>query len=252
MNNQRKIAYEGMIAETVNFIGFDGELIGGYMARPLGKGSYPGVIVIHEVFGLVEQIKEIVRKFTAHGYIAMAPDLYYREGPGEPEKISAGVRQSGGLADSRVIGDLEGAANALISASTCSGKIGCIGYCSGGRQTLLFACNTKKLSAAVDCYGGRVITDEINEKQPKAVIDMIADLSCPLLGLFGAADSNPSPEHVARLEKELKKYGKDYKFHTYPADTGHGFFADFRPSYRQESAVDGWKRIFDFYSLHLQ
>ncbi len=248
----RKVDYEGMLAETIRLPGKNGDIISGYMARPLGSGPYPGVIVIHEVFGLVEHTKELVRKFTAHGYIAISPDLYHREGPGDPEDVLATIRQMGGAPDSRVIGDLEGAVTALCSIATCSGKIGCIGHCSGGRQTLLFACNTRSLSAAVDCYGGRIITDELTPNQPKAVIDMIAGLSCPLLGLFGVLDANPAPEHVARLEKELKKHNKKYEFKSYAPDTGHGFFADYRPSYRQESAVDGWQRIFDFFGRHLR
>ncbi|MDP2918612.1 MAG: dienelactone hydrolase family protein [Dehalococcoidia bacterium] len=251
MTTRRIPDYEGMLAETVLFAGDKEATIGGYIARPLGGGLHPGVIVIHEVFGLVEHTKEIARKFAAHGYIALAPDLYYREGPGELEKIVAGVRQQGGVPDARLIGDLEGAVNALRSVADCNGKIGCIGYCSGGRQTLLFACNTKNLSAAVDCYGGRVITDELNPNQPRAVIDMIASLSCPLLGLFGEMDQNPSPQHVSRLEEELKKYGKTYEFKRFEGDVGHGFFADYRPSYRQAAAVEGWQRIFDFYGRYL-
>lgn len=251
MSAQRRMPYEGMLAETVSFAGDKGAIMGGYMARPLGAGLYPGVIVIHEIFGLVEHTKELVRKFAAHGYIALAPDLYSREPPGDPETTTAAVRQRGGLPDSQVIGDLEGCVIALRSLFTGSGKIGCIGYCSGGRQTLLFASNTKNLAAAVDCYGGRVITDELTPNQPKAVIDMVVNLSCPLLGLFGESDANPSPQHVARLEAELKKYKKEYEIKSYPPDTGHGFFGDYRPSYRQESAVDGWKRIFDFFGRYL-
>ncbi len=251
MVSQRRLNYEGMLAETVSFAGDKGDIIGGYMARPLGAGPYPGVIVIHEAFGLVEHTKELARKFAAHGYIAIAPDLYYREGPGQLEEVRAKIQQMGGVPDSRAIGDLEGAVKAIRSVVTGSGKFGCIGHCSGGRHTLLFACNTKNLAAAVDCYGGRVVTNELTPSQPKAVIDMIADLSCPLLGLFGQLDQNPSPEHVARLEAELKKYHKDYQFKSYPPDAGHGFFADYRPSYRQEAAVDGWQRIFDFFARHL-
>lgn len=251
MNTPRRTSYEGMIAESINFSGDNGDIIGGYLARPLGAGPYPGVIVIHEAFGLVEHTKEMARKFAAHGYIALAPDLYYREGPGDSEDISAVVRRMGGVPDSRAIGDLEGCVNALRSVVTFNGKTGCIGHCSGGRQTLLFACNTRSLSAAVNCYGGRVVTTELTPNQPKAVIDMVANLNCPLLGLFGALDANPSPEHVARLEQELKKHKKTYEFKSYPADAGHGFFADYRPSYRQEPAVDGWQRIFDFFGRHL-
>ncbi|MDO8687749.1 MAG: dienelactone hydrolase family protein, partial [Dehalococcoidales bacterium] len=98
---------------------------------------------------------------------------------------------------------------------------------------------------------GRVVTTELTPSQPKAVVHMVAKLNCPLLGLFGALDANPSPEHVARLEQELKKQKRKYEFKSYPADAGHGFFADYRPSYRQEPAVDGWQRIFDFFGKYL-
>ena len=251
MTTQRRAADDGMLAEAIKLAGDNGDIIGGYMARPLGSGPYPGVIVIHEAFGLVEHTREQVRKFAAHGYVTIAPDLYYREGPGDAEDILAVVQRMGGVPDSRAIGDLEGAITALRSVAACSGKIGCIGHCSGGRHSLLFACNTQHLAAAVNCYGGRVITDELTPNQPKAVIDMLADLSSPLLGLFGESDTNPSPEHVARLEEELKKHNKEYELKSYPADSGHGFFADYRPSYRQESAVDGWQRIFDFFGRKL-
>lgn len=243
--------YEGMLAESITFTGNGGDVLGGYLARPLDAGMHGGVVLIHEVFGLVEHTKEMARKFAGHGFIALAPDLYYREGPGELEKIVAGVRQKGGLPDAQVIGDLEGAVKTIRGIVTSNGKAGCIGHCSGGRQTLLFACNTNNLAAAVNCYGGRVVTDELTPGQPKAVIDMVKDLNCPLLGLFGAMDQNPSPQQVDRLEGELKKYGKQYEFNRYPGDVGHGFFADYRPSYRQEASVDAWRRIFDFYARNL-
>ena len=251
MASKPEMTYEGMLAETVYFPGHNGDTVGAYMARPLDSGKHPGVIVIHEVFGLVEHTKELARKFAAHGYIAIAPDLYFRYGPGVLEEVVASVRQKGGVPDAQVIGDLEGAVKAISSVVNYNGKAGCIGYCSGGRQTLLFACNTKSLAAAIPCYPGRIITDELRPTQPKAVIDMIPDLSCPVLTLSGESDQNPSPEHIARLETELKKYKKEYEIQLYPADTGHGFFADYRPSYRQAAAVDGWQRIFDFFGRNL-
>ncbi len=243
--------YEGMLAETVIIHGDGGDEIGAYLARPIGPGPYPGVIVIHEAFGLVEHTKEWVRKFAAHGYVTIAPDLFYREKPVDADDVVAAVRRLGGLPDARVIKDLEGAVATLRSVATCSDKMGCIGHCSGGRHTLLFACNSKSLSAAIDCYGGRVVTEEFTPSQPKAVIDMIAGLNCPLLGLFGQADQNPSPAHVAKLEQVVKRHNKEYEFHTYEGDVGHGFFADYRPSYRQPAAVDGWKRVFDFFGRKL-
>lgn len=244
--------YEGLLAESVSFPGHNGESIGGYLARPLGSGPYPGIILIHEAFGLVTHTKEQARKFAAAGYITVAPDLYWRNGVFDSADMQAVIKAMGALPDARVIADLEGAATFLRGMPACSGKLGCIGHCSGGRHTVLFACNSRSLSAAVDCYGGRVIPDQLTSAMPKAVIDMIPNLSCPLLGLFGESDQNPAPAHVARLEEELKKHRKTHEFKSYPPDVGHGFFADYRPSYRQAAAVDGWERIFAFFGSHLK
>jgi carboxymethylenebutenolidase len=246
------VAYGAMLAENVQFEGQDGDLISGYLARPLGAGPFPGVIVIHEVFGLVTHIKEITRKMAAHGYAALAPDLHHREGPGDPEDVAAAVRAAGGNPDARTVGDVAGAADLLRGLPYTNGKVGVIGYCSGGRQTYVVACNVPGLNAAVDCYGGRVVVapTDLNERQPTAPIDMTEGLGCPLLGLFGAEDANPSPEQVAQIEQELKRYGKSYELHTYE-NAGHGFFADYRPSYSQEAAVDGWERVFAWFDRHL-
>ncbi|MBI4497184.1 MAG: dienelactone hydrolase family protein [Chloroflexi bacterium] len=246
------VVYEGMLAETVGLTGHNGEVISGYLARPLGAGPYGGVVVIHEVFGLVEHFKELTRKIAAHGYVAIAPDLHHREGPGNPDDVAAVVRAAGGVPDERCIGDVEGAVRYLRSLPYCNGKVGAIGYCSGGRQTYLVACNIPSLNAAVACYGGRVVAtpDQLSPRQPVAPIDMTANLACPLLGLFGVEDGNPSPEHVARMEEELKRHGKTYAFHTYQ-NAGHGFFADYRPSYRVEAAADGWNRVFAWFDQYL-
>ena len=251
MTTGSKVSYEGIIAETVTYPGYSNDLIGGYMARPLGPGPYPGVLLIMEAFGLVTHTKEQARKFAAAGYVTIAPDLFSREGPVDPADMRAVMAAMGGTPDSRAIGDFEGAAQVLKSFPTCNGKIGAIGHCSGGRHSLLFACNTDSLNAAVSCYGGRIIQDEPTEAAPVAVVNMIERLSCPLLGLFGEEDINPNPEHVAKIESELKKHKKVYEFHTYP-NAGHGFFADYRPSYRQEAAVDGWERILAWFDKYLK
>ena len=245
-------AYEGMLAETVLFQGHNGDQISGYLARPLGAGPHPGVIVIHEVFGLVTHQKEVARKMAGHGYAAVAPDLHHREGPGDPDDVAAAVRAAVGVPDARCIGDIEGAVNLLRSLPYCNDKVGVIGFCSGGRQTYLVACNISSLDAAIDCYGGRVVASpsELNERQPTAPIDMTEGLNCPLLGLFGVEDTNPSPEQVAQIEQELKRLGKTYELHTYD-NAGHAFFADYRPSYRQQAAVDGWQRVFAWFDKHL-
>ncbi len=123
---------------------------------------------------------------------------------------------------------------------------------AAGRHAFLVACRVKGFDAAVDCWGGRVVMTkaDLTPKQPVAPIDYTKDLSCPLLGLFGEEDQSPSPEQVAQHEQELKKHGKTYEFHMYPK-AGHGFFYYDRPNYRQEQAVDGWKKMFAFLEKYL-
>ena len=162
------------------------------------------------------------------------------------------LRAAGLPPAARSIGDVEGATGVLRSLPQSNGKVGVIGYCSGGRQTYLVACNIPTLDAAVDCYGGRVVAgpSDLNDRQPTAPIDMTEDLGCPLLGLFGGLDTNPSPEHTHMIEQELQRHGKTYEFHTYE-NAGHGFFADYRPSYSPEAAVDGWEKVFGWFGKYL-
>lgn len=168
------VDYEGMLAETVRFRGHDGGEVSGYLARQLGAGPYPGVIVIHEVFGLVTHIKEIARKFAAEGYVAVAPDLHHREGPGNTEDVASAVRAAGGNPDARTVGDVRGAVELLRSLPYCNGRVGVIGYCSGGRQAYLVACSVPGLDAAIVCYGGRIVAgpSELSPRQPVSPIDM--------------------------------------------------------------------------------
>jgi carboxymethylenebutenolidase len=241
-----------MIAETTTIRGNGGDEIAAYFARPLGAGPYPGVVLIHHAPGWDEWYRDASRKFAHHGYAAICPNLYQREGTGSPEDVAAQVRAAGGVPDDQVIGDVEGAMKHLRSLPISNGKVGVIGTCSGGRQTYLVACRSKGVDAAVDCWGGRVVMaqDQLNPKQPVAPIDYTKDLSCPLLGLFGEEDQAPTVEQVALHEEELKKHGKDYEFHMYP-NAGHGFFYYDRPMYRVEQALDGWQKVFAFFGKHL-
>jgi carboxymethylenebutenolidase len=244
--------YEGMLAESVSLRGHGGDEINAYFARPLGAGPFPGVVLIHHLPGWDEWYREATRKFAHHGYAAISPNLYCREGHGTPEDVAAKVRGAGGVPDDQVVGDVESVARHLRSLPFVNGRVGVFGTCSGGRHAVLAASRTQVLDAAVDCWGGRVVMsrEELTSTQPVAPIDYTSDLSCPLLGLFGEEDQGPSPEQVAIHEQELKKHNKDYEFHMYP-DAGHGFFYYHRPMYRQEQAVDGWQRIFAFFETHL-
>jgi carboxymethylenebutenolidase len=244
--------YEGMLAETVMMQGANGDYIQAYLARPLGSGPYPGMVLIHHLPGWDEWYRETTRRFAHHGYVTISPNLYAREGHGTPEDVAAKVRAAGGVPDDQVIGDVEGARRFVDALPYSTGKIGLFGTCSGGRQTTLVACRTTGFDAAIDCWGGRVVMskDDLNPKQPVAPIDYTSNLSCPILGLFGNDDPAPSPAQVDQHEAELKKHGKTYEFYRYDG-AGHGFFYYDRGAYRQEQAVDGWKKVWAFLEKHL-
>ena len=239
--------YEGLLAETITFPGFGGELINAYFARPLGPGPFPGMLVIHHMPGWDEWYRETTLKFARHGFATLSPNLYFREGHGTPEDVAAKARAAGGVSDEQVLGDLDGALRILRSLPYLNGKVGSFGTCSGGRHAYLAACRIKGFDAVVDCWGGRVVMaqGDLTPKQPVAPLDFTSDLSCPVLGLFGDDDHSPTPADVDLHEAELKKHAKTYEFHRYP-NAGHGFFYYNRPSYRQEQAVDGWQKIFAF------
>ena len=246
------MAYEGMLAETIWLNGHQGDQIDAYLARPLGPGPHPGIVVIHHMPGWDGPTKEIARRFAHHGYVAISPNLHFREGKGSSEENSTSVREAGGMPDDRTLGDLQGALAYLRALPYLNGKVGIIGYCSGGRQSYLAACKLTGIDAAVDCYGGGVVAspDQLTERQPVAPIDYTADLSCPLLGLFGREDQRPSPQDVDITEQELKRHGKTYEFHMYD-NAGHAFFSVDRPNYRQEAVIDGWNKVFDWFTKHL-
>lgn len=246
------MTYQGLLAETTSMIGDRGDRITAYLARPLGAGPFPGVLVIHHLPGWDEATKEIARRFAAHGYVAICPNLHHREGPDlSPDDAAASVRAKGGVSDDQFLGDAAGGIEHLRSLPYSSAKVGVIGYCSGGRQTFLTACKLP-VDAAVDCYGALVAMDPPPgfPLQARPLIHLAGDLRCPLLGLFGAEDKMPSPEETRRISDVLEKESKTFEFHTYEG-AGHGFFANDRISYRVEAANDGWRRVWEWFGRHL-
>jgi carboxymethylenebutenolidase len=243
---------DSLNARTVRISGHGGDEVEAYLARPDGEGSRGGVVVIHHLPGFDRATKEITRRFAELGYDAICPNLYTREAPGAaPDDAAATARANGGVPDERLIGDVGGAAAYLRSLPTSNGKVGVIGYCSGGRQSVLAACNLD-LDAAVDCYGAFVIGTPPDgfPLQVTNLVDQLPNLRPPLLGLFGKEDSYPSPEQVAELDQILTSHGKPHEFHSYD-DTGHAFFSVDRPAYRVAAANDGWAKIAAFYATHL-
>ena len=244
--------YEGMIAETTTIQGHNGDSIGAYVAKPLGAGPFPGMVLIHHAPGWDEFYRETARRFAHHGYLTISPNLYHRSGHGDPVEIAGQVRESGGIPDDQALGDVGGAMRFLRTLPNLNGKVGVFGTCSGGRLTFLTACRVQGFDAAIECWGGRVVAsgDELTANQPVAPIDYSADLSCPLLGLFGNDDASPTAEQVDTHEEELKRHNKNYEFHRYDG-AGHGFFYYDRAMYRQEQAVDGWSKIWPFLEKNL-
>ena len=171
-----------------------------------------------------------------------------------PDDVAARARPAGGAYDAEVMGDVAG-----LHGVTCAtlpdanGKIGVIGFCSGGRHTYLAACTLPGIDAAVDCWGGRVIVDDPKEFSPQRAVAPIVHtpkLACPLLGIFGNDDKNPTADQVNRTEQELKRHGKTYEFHRYDG-AGHSFFDYGRPAYRPEQCADAWQKVFAFFDKHL-
>jgi carboxymethylenebutenolidase len=242
-----------MAAESVTISGHGGDEIEAYFARPTSPGPHPGVVVIHHMPGFDRATKEIVRTFAVYGYVAICPNLFHRYAPGaKSSDAAAAARDAGGVPDEQCIGDVKGAADFLRARADSNGRVGVIGYCSGGRQAYVVACSLE-LDAAVDCYGGRVVAapEDLTPARPVAPIDLTRGLGCPLLGLFGAHDTNPSPEQTAKIEAALREHGKTYEFHTFE-NAGHAFFSVDRPNYDLEASKAGWKLIWDFFGRHLR
>ena len=232
-----------------------GDTIKGYLARPSAAGRHPGIIVIHEAFGLVEHIRDIARRFANIGYDALAPDLYARTGgPSDPNDIATVMPVMFAKRDAEAVQDLEAGADHLRALPGATGKVGAIGFCSGGRQTLLFACSSK-LDAAIDCWGGfiqRATPDaETTPARPTPILDLVGRLGCPLFAVFGEEDENPTVAQSAELKRRAEAAGKNVTIKVYK-NAGHAFLADYRPSYREGPATELWRDAVAFFDKHLK
>jgi carboxymethylenebutenolidase len=247
--------YDAVLSETVTITGYGGDAIEAYSARPLTPGPVGGIVVLHHLPGYDRQTKEFTRTFAVHGYNAVMPNLYWREAPGaSPDDAMAAARAQGAipLPDERVVGEVAGAMAYLKGLSNSNGKVGVIGHCSGGRQSFLAAVSLP-LDAAVDCYGGYVVGTP-SAGHPlvgwEPLVNKAADLSCPLLGLFGENDAQPSPEHVAELQAALVAAGKTNTLRIYEG-ASHGFMQVDSARYHPESAVDAWGEILNWFGRYL-
>jgi carboxymethylenebutenolidase len=239
----------GLDAGEVKIPVADGS-IPAYRAMPDKGGPFPTVLVVQEVFGVHEHIKDLVRRFAKLGYFAIAPELYARQGdPSKytdiPTLISEIVSK---VPDSQVMSDLDATeAYAKGTGKADTNKLAITGFCWGGRIVWLYSAHNPALKAATAWYG--VIDRPRTELQPKYPIDLAADLKAPVLGLYGAADTGIPVESVERMRAACKAANKTCELVIYP-DTPHGFNADYRPSYRPEAAKDGWAKMLAWFKDH--
>lgn len=234
----------------------DGFQMKGYLARPKAPGHYPGIVILHEAFGLVEHERDVARRFANVGFIATAPDVYSRVGALKNASDMNEVRtKMFGLSDAQLVRDFEAAAAFVRSQPGSNGKVGCVGFCVGGRWTLLFACSSDKVNAAIDCWGGfirRATPDAVSTPQrPTPMIDLAPRLHCPLYIVCGEEDQNPSPADAEELHKRLVQSGKTVQYDLFK-NAGHAFFADYRPSYREKAAFELWPKMVSFFQSHLK
>jgi carboxymethylenebutenolidase len=232
-----------------------GAAVPAYLARPREARNSPGIVVIHEAFGLVEHIRDLARRFANLGYTAIAPNLYSRAGAPDPSNMQSVMTVMFGLADSQAIADLTAAADHVRALPASNGRVGCIGFCSGGRQSLLLACSGAKLDAAVDCWGGFISRaqpdQETTPNRPQKPLDRIAQLTCPLFAAFGEEDENPSLQDAEAMRQKLEQSGKPHSIKIYK-NAGHAFLADYRPSYREGPARELWGDLTAFFAEHLK
>jgi len=238
---------EGLEAGVVQIPVGAKEKIAGYRAMPAKrKGKAPVMLVVHEIFGVHEHIKDVCRRLARWGYFAVAPDLYARQG--DVSKLSdfneIRTRVVSKVSDPQVVADLDATvAWAKASGAADVGRLGITGFCWGGRIVWLYAAHAAALKAGVAWYG-RLVGDK-DALRPKQPIDVAPDLKAPVLGLYGGQDAGIPLDSVSQVEKALaggSKAAKRSEIKVYP-EAGHAFFADYRPSYRPDDAADAWGRM---------
>ncbi|TXN04430.1 dienelactone hydrolase family protein [Methylobacterium sp. WL64] len=217
-----------------------------YRAVPNGAGPFPIVLVIEEIFGVHEYIKDICRRLAKAGYCAVAPELYARQGDlstmTDPKIIIRDIISK--TPDAQWIGDLDAtAAWAASAAKGDAGRLGVMGWCRGGRDAWLYAAHRRDLKAAVAWYGP--LGGDRTPIQPRTAGDVAAEIHAPLLALYGGADTGIPPASAEEARDKARQAGRSVELVIYP-DAPHGFHADYRPSYRKDAAEDGWTRALAF------
>ena len=231
---------DGLVAGEVH-VPVAGGALPAYRARPEGAGPFPIVVVIEEIFGVHEYIKDVCRRLAHQGYLAVAPELYARLADlstmTDPQAIIRDVISK--APDAQVLSDLAAAANWAGTEHGDLSRLGTLGFCRGGRDAWLFAEHDGRLKAAVAFYGPVNTAD--TPIQPRNPLELAAGLKCPLLGLYGGQDTSIAQDDVRAAQHRAQAAGRTVDAVVYP-DAPHGFHADYRPSYRKADAEDAWGR----------
>jgi carboxymethylenebutenolidase len=225
------------------------ETLPGYRAQPARGGPFPVVLVVQEIFGVHEHIKDICRRFAKAGYYAIAPELYFRQGDVAKLKSVDEIRPIvAKVPDAQVMADLDAAVDfAQKSGKGDVAKLAITGFCWGGRIVWLYAEHSKRLKAGAAWYG-RVVGDP-TELQPKHPVNIAADLKAPVIGLYGAKDQGIPGETLEQMRTALKKAKVDSEIIVYP-NSGHAFLADYRPSYNEVDAQDAWQKMLAWFKKY--
>ncbi len=241
---------EGLAGGDIR-IASGGDQIPAYEARPAAPGKYPVILVISEIWGVHEYIKDVCRRFAKVGYSAIAPEMFHREGgTGHMTDIPEILKVVMGISRKQVLQDLSAAADhARRQPSARADRVGVTGFCWGGSSVFHFAAHYKDVRAAVCWYGPPARA--YNADPPMTGFDVAGQITCPFLGLFGEEDQNPPPADVRKFEEMLRQHNQNVEIVIYPK-AGHAFHADYRPSYRPEAAKDGWNRCTGWFDQFLK
>ncbi|CAI1123227.1 dienelactone hydrolase family protein [Serratia entomophila] len=227
-----------------------GDELPAYIAKPADhSGPFPVVLVVQEIFGVHEHIQDLCRRLAKQGYLAIAPELYFRQGDANDYTDIAELFQQlvSKVPDRQVLSDLDHAAHWATRHGGDAGKLAITGFCWGGRITWLYAAHNPQLKAAVAWYGKLVGEKTLNS--PKQPVDVAIDLSAPVLGLYGGQDGSIPQETVETMRQAIRAANAEAEIVVYP-EAGHAFNADYRPSYHAEAAADGWQRMLDWFAQH--
>jgi carboxymethylenebutenolidase len=231
---------EGLDAGMVDIPTID-RPIPAYRAAPANVKKPPVVLVVQEIFGVHEHIKDVCRRLAKLGYMAIAPELFVRQGDVSKLKSIDEVRGVvSKVPDNQVLSDLDASVDWAKDHGGDVQRLAITGFCWGGRIAWLYAAQQPRLKAAVAWYGR--LSGSTTPLTPKNPIDVVGQLKAPVLGLYGGKDEGIPADTVAGFREALQKAGNPSQIQVYP-DAGHAFFADYRPSYRKDAAEDGWRRL---------